>query len=147
MLSTNQTGAIAEAAVELAAIKAGISVYRPVAEGGRCDLILEIGDRLLRVQCKWVARHGDVIPVRCYSSSRNRHGFVKQSYGAHEIDVLAVYCPDVERCYVLPSRLFAMRREVQLRLAPARNNQKRGTHVAHCFEFEKVDWSEVSLGP
>ncbi len=147
MLSSNQKGAIArpEKAIELAAIKAGVAVYRPIAEGGRCDLIFEVADTLL--QCKWIARRGDVVPVRCYSSFRNRDGFVRRSYSAYEVDVLAAYCPDVERCYVLPSRLFAKQLEVQLRLAPTRNNQKRGIHLARRFELEKVNWSEFSVGP
>jgi hypothetical protein len=48
-LTTNQKGAIAEAAVALAAIKAGIVVARPLSEGRRYDLIFDTGDRLLRV--------------------------------------------------------------------------------------------------
>ena len=52
-MTTNQKGAIAETAVAHAAIKLGIDVYRPVAEGGRYDLIFVLDDDLLRVQCKW----------------------------------------------------------------------------------------------
>ena len=51
MLSTDQKGNIAEAAIALAAAKLGVVVYRPLGEGGRCDMIFEIGDDLLRVQC------------------------------------------------------------------------------------------------
>jgi hypothetical protein len=36
VLTTDQKGAIAEAAVTLAALKLGIGVYRPVAEGVHC---------------------------------------------------------------------------------------------------------------
>ena len=53
MLTSDQKGAIAEAAVTLAAIRLGIGVYRPVAEGGRYDLILDAGSGLLSVQCKY----------------------------------------------------------------------------------------------
>jgi hypothetical protein len=54
MLSTNQKGAIAETAIAHAAIKLGIEVYRPVAEGGRFDLVFAFADAsLARVQCKW----------------------------------------------------------------------------------------------
>ena len=41
-------------AIQLEAVKLGLDVYRPIAEGGRCDLILGFGYELLRVQCKWV---------------------------------------------------------------------------------------------
>jgi hypothetical protein len=39
-LTPSQKGAIAEIAFALEALKLGLRVYRPVAEGGRCDLIL-----------------------------------------------------------------------------------------------------------
>src|ERR1051325_8385786 len=66
-LTTNQKGAIAETAIVKEATRLGIEVCRPVAEGGRFDLIFLIGDRLFRVQCKWAPRQGDVVLIRCYS--------------------------------------------------------------------------------
>lgn len=63
-LTTDQKGAIAESAVVHAAIKLGIGVYRPAFEGGRYDLIFDLGARLLRVQCKWAVRQGEVVVVR-----------------------------------------------------------------------------------
>jgi hypothetical protein len=51
-LTTNQKGAIAEAAITKAAIEPGIEVYRPAIEGGRHDMIFALSDgRLIRVQC------------------------------------------------------------------------------------------------
>jgi hypothetical protein len=43
-LSTDQKGAIAELAIAHAALKLGVDVYRPVAEGGRYDLIFGMGE-------------------------------------------------------------------------------------------------------
>ena len=68
-LTTNQKGAIAEWAVIREAVERGIDVYRPLTEGGRTDFILGIGRTLVRVQCKWAVRSGDVIVVRLHSSS------------------------------------------------------------------------------
>jgi hypothetical protein len=63
-MTTDQKGAIAEAAIALAATRLNIDVYKPVAEGGRCDLILGIGNQLMRVQCKWASLVKDVVVVR-----------------------------------------------------------------------------------
>lgn len=65
MDNPNVKGSLAELEIELAAVKAGIPVFKPVAEHGRADLVFEIGDRLYRVQCKWgrLDRDGDVIAV------------------------------------------------------------------------------------
>ena len=50
MLTTDQKGAIAEAAIAWGATKQGIEVYRPISEGGRFDMIFLTGDELVRVQ-------------------------------------------------------------------------------------------------
>jgi hypothetical protein len=135
MLTSDQKGAVAETAIVHAATKLGISVYTPVAEGGRYDMIFELGSRLVRVQCKWAPRHGDVIVVRCYSTRRNCDGLLRRLYSADEIDAFAAYCADVDRCYLLPLETFGERSAIQLRLAPARNNQKAGLNWAKDFEF------------
>ena len=135
MLTTDQKGAVAELAIAHAAVKLGIDVYRPVAEGGRYDFIFGVGDRLLRVQCKWAPRHGEVVLVRCYSSRRTRDGLSRRLYTAHEIDAFAAYCPDNERCYFLPYELFVGRTQVHLRVGRSRNNQRQGVNWADDFEF------------
>jgi hypothetical protein len=90
----------------------------------RYDLIFDLRDRLVRVQCKWATRRGDVLVVRCCSHRRNRDGLVRRSYATGEIDAFAAYCVDLDRSYFLPFELFAARTAIQLRLAPARNNQR-----------------------
>jgi hypothetical protein len=49
MLTSDQKGAIAETAIIHAAIKLGVNVYTPVVEGGRYDMIFEVGSNLLRI--------------------------------------------------------------------------------------------------
>jgi hypothetical protein len=136
MLSTDQKGNIAETAVMLAALKLGIDVYRPVGEGSRYDLILDLGERLLRVQCKWAARYRDAIVVRCYSSRRAAGGkLINRGYTIEEVDAFAAYSPDLDRCFLLPPELWAGRRAVQLRTSPALNNQIRRINWAGNYDF------------
>ena len=135
MLTSDQKGAIAETAVVHAAAKLGIDVYRPVMGGTRCDFVLDINSRLLRVQVKWANRVGDVIAVRCYSSRRAASGFLRRPYTPSEVDALVAYCPELDRCYYLPLRDFPGRVQIQLRLARAKNNQRSGVHWAAEYEF------------
>jgi len=107
--STDQKGAIAEAEIAAAAIRLGIDVYRPLQEGGRYDLIFDLGERLLRVQCKWATRVGDVVVVRCYSSRRAIDGMRVRRYTADEVDAIVAYCTEVDRCFVLRPREFVGR--------------------------------------
>jgi hypothetical protein len=94
MLTTDQKGNIAELAVAAEAAKLGVDIYRPVGEGGRYDMIFDVGTRLLRIQCKWAPRHGDVIVLRCYSCRRNGDGLQRRKYVEGEIDAFVAYCPD-----------------------------------------------------
>ena len=72
-LSTTQRGAVAEAAIALAATKLGIVVLRPLIEGRRYDLVFDTGTRFVRVQCKWVTRHEAVLRVHIRGSVSYTH--------------------------------------------------------------------------
>ena len=136
-LTTNQKGAIAEAAITKAAVELGVEVYRPAVEGGRYDMIFALEDgRLLRVQCKWAARCDDVLLIRCYSCRRAIEGMRVRRYTSDEIDAMAVYSSDTGRCYLIPPRLWDGHRVVHLRLEPTRNNQQRLINWARDFEFD-----------
>jgi PD-(D/E)XK endonuclease len=140
MLTTDQKGAVAETAIAFAAIKLGIGVYRPLFEGGRYDFIFEVDGDLYRVQCKWASLDGDVVDVRCYSSRRSRRGLVRRSYTQSEVDLIAVYCPPIDRCYVVPADRFHGHPTIRLRVAPSRNNQRIGVNWADDFAFERLTW-------
>jgi PD-(D/E)XK endonuclease len=135
MLTTDQKGAIAETAIAWEATKLGIEVYRPIAEGGRFDMIFLLGDDLARVQCKWASRHGDVLVVRCYSCRRAREGHRKRRYTADEIDAVAAYSPDLDRCFYVPIEVVADRHDLRLRIGPTRNNQRHLVTWANDYEF------------
>ena len=135
-LTTDQKGAIAESAVIHAAAKLGIGVYKPISDGERYELILDLRPPLLRVQCKWARLSAEVVIVRCYSCRRSASGMVVRPYTADEADAIAAYCPDTDRCYLLSPDVFDGRRAVQLRIVPSRNNQRLGVNWADDFAFE-----------
>jgi hypothetical protein len=137
-LTTNQKGAIAEAAIAAEATKLGVVVSRPDADA-RYDLIFDLGSRLLRIQCKWAVRKDSVvsIPVRGNWFSPGR-GYVRSSYGADEIDAIAAYCMDLNRSYLLPVDQFAEQGMVHLRLHATRNGQIAAINFASNFELGAV---------
>ena len=103
MLTTNQKGAIAEAKIAAAATEFGIEVYRPVFEGGRFDMIFAFKRELMRVQCKWARRIGDVVSIDLQTSRRVAGGHLHRSYTSEEIDAVAGYCAELDRCWLLPA--------------------------------------------
>jgi hypothetical protein len=140
MLSTDQKGAIAELAIAAAAARLGIGVWGPYTVE-RYDLVFDLRPRLVRVQCKWATRRGDIIVVPCYTNRRGPEGLLRTFYSPQEIDAFAAYCSELDRCYFLSLDAFAHRSAVQLRLAPAKNNQRARVNWAKDFEFA------ATLGP
>lgn len=133
-LTTNQKGLVAETAIIHECAKLGIPVARPLADE-KYDLILELTDGLIRVQCKWAACTGDVIVVRCRTCRRGRSGLIHRQYRRGEIDAIAAYSPDTGSCYLLPPDLSVECAGVSLRLTAPRNNQQRGIRWAKDFEL------------
>ncbi len=136
-MNSNRKGAIAETAIAFEATPLGLPVLRPVVEHGRFDLGFEIGDKLLRVQCKWASLdpHGRVVYVRVGGNRYTPQGYVLSTYREHEIDLLAAYCADLDRCFLLPSSLVADRRTVQLHLEPPLNRQRASINLASDYDF------------
>ena len=69
------------------------------------------------------------------TSRRGPEGLRNQRYRSGEFDAFALYCPDVERCYLLPADDVVAFRQVQLRLVPSRNNQLLRIRWARQYEF------------
>src|SRR5205807_7283286 len=128
----NVKGAVAEQAIVLAATKLRIPVWRPVAEHGRCDLVLDIGERLWRVQCKWgrLGKSRDVIVVHTGTCRLTPNGYVRGTYTENEVDLFGVYCGGLDRCFLLPVSLAAGKHSVQLRLTPPLNGQRACINLA-----------------
>jgi PD-(D/E)XK endonuclease len=137
-LTPTQKGNVAEAAITLAAVKLGIGVLKPVQEGLRYDLMFDFHPTLARVQCKWARREGDVLIVNLTSSRTTPNGYVKTYYRADEVDAVAAYSPDLDRCFYIPIDLIAEQRAIQLRLTPARNGQWAAIRWAEKYDLGAV---------
>jgi PD-(D/E)XK endonuclease len=142
---SNQKGNLAELKIAAAAAELGIAVLAPMTEHGRYDLIFDLDSRLLRVQCKWARRRGDVVAIQVrgnyHSPSR---GYVRSTYSAHDIDAVAAYCRDTETCYMLPIGEVEGMGHLHLRLTPAKNGQLAGVRMASDYELGAVAQLEVA---
>ncbi len=137
VLSSNHKGAIAEAKIVAAAVELGVPVLTPVQEHRRYDLAFELGGGIQRVQCKWGAldEGGAVIKVALQTSWLTPHGYVRASYTPEQIDLVAVYCSELDRCYLLPIAVASHRTSIHLRVAPPKNAQRACVTLASDFEF------------
>jgi prevent-host-death family protein len=140
VLTSNEKGNIAKAAIALEAIKLGIDVLKPIAEHGRYDLVFDLGERLLRVQCKWgsLDRALGVICVRVGGSRYTPNGYVTNTYSADEVDAIAVYCGDLEETFLVPIEVAADKRQLHLRLEAPRNSQRACINLAHDYQLGAI---------
>ena len=101
-------------------------LFSDLAEHGRYDPGLEIAGRVWRVRCKWgaLAEDGAFLKVSLQSNYCTPAGYLRASYSAREIDLVAAYCDALDRCYLLPVALVACRTSIALRLTPPRNGQR-----------------------
>jgi hypothetical protein len=134
-LTPSQKGAVAEAAITAMAIQLGLVVLRPMCEGGRYDLAIDLEPELLRVQCKFARRLSGVLSVRLQTSRHTPGGYVRTSYTAAEVDVIAAYSPELHRGFVIPIEEASGRRSIRLRLDTPKNNQAERIKWARDYEF------------
>ena len=138
-LTPSEKGGIAEMGVAWHATRLGIGVLRPAVEGLRYDLVFDLGDQLVRIQCKWASRSGAVVRVHTRTSRHTpRRGYVRTTYTSSEVDAVAGYCHELDKVYLLPAAIFEGQTMVHLRLDQARNNQSRFVHWAWQYELGAI---------
>ena len=73
--------------------------------------------------------------VPCVSSWRSGDRFIHRPYTAAEIDGIAAYSIDLDRCYFIPIARVEDTPSIALRISPARNNQRRRINWAEEYEL------------
>ena len=145
-MNPNLRGVIAEAAITREAVELGFGVYLPPFGSPRADLILEVGARLLRVQCKSAPLRGEVVVMRARTCRRTAAGFEHGTYSPDEIDVIAGFAPELKRCFAVPITAFPASGSMYLRLARARNGQRAGLHFADDYTLGAIAQLEEHHG-
>ena len=87
------------------------------------------------VQVGRLSKDRDVVSVKIGGSRRSAVGFVRSTYSAHEVDLLGVYCAELDQCFLVPIGAIAGKSEVSLRLTPPRNRQEACINLACDFDF------------
>ena len=122
-----------EAAILSELVRRGYSVLLPFGTNQRYDLVLDLGGRFVRAQCKTGRLRGGSIEFSPRSTRANRSGVFSRSYRG-EVEIFLVHCPKLNRIYAVPVE-EAPSSYMALRLKPARNGQARRTHPAKRYEL------------
>ena len=132
---TKSKGDLSEVLVAVALTRAGYAVSKPLGENQRYDLIADDGERLHRVQVKTGRVRGSVVKFSCCSTHGHRRtGNLATRPYTGQIELLAVYCPENEKVYVIPEAELT-RSGIHLRLVPPRNNMTKTIRWASTYEL------------
>ena len=126
-------------AVMLALHAAGSRIYLPFGENSRCDLVVDDGARLIRIQCKTGRLTNGSVEFRTASSYLHHPNPKLRSRPYHgEIDAFAVFCPELGTVYVVPIDDLPNRTMAMLRVETPRNGQARRVRSAAAYEVARV---------
>lgn len=118
----------------------GYSISIPFGNADKYDLILDINDKLYKIQIKhsslYVDLNGepDYIKFKCTWQSHNTTGYSKTKYQANEIDFFATFYNN--QCYLIPQNECS--NEKTLRIQPPKNGQRKGISFLEDYLAEEV---------
>jgi hypothetical protein len=122
-----------EAAILAELVRLGYAVLLPFGVNQRYDLVLDLGEKFVRCQCKTGRLRNGVVLFSTQSIQCNTRRTVIKDY-AGDADVFLVHCPMTNRFYLVPVD-EASASCMYLRVEPTLNGQKQGIHWAKDYEL------------
>ncbi len=126
-------GQRSEAAILSELVRRGYSVLLPFGVNQRYDLVLDLGDRYIKAQCKTGRLRNGVVLFSTKSVQCNTRRTVVKNYDG-DADVFLVYCPDIGRVYCVPVEEAPIG-YMYLRVKPTLNGQEHGVNWASHYEL------------
>lgn len=126
-------GDIAEQKFILFCMQNNINIYKPINSNGRVDFIIEINNKLKKVQIKYRSVNNNKL---CLSASKQQNGREKiLKYKKDEIDLFLVYEPVTDLFYNIPVELYEKNKVHVFRVNPPKNNQIKSIKYLKNFIF------------
>jgi len=137
MNKTAAVGNLSEAKILAAFVEAGYLVSKPFGDGHCYDLVVDNGERLLKVQSKT----GRLINGAVHFYPRSNSGRWYKATGSRtyegRVDLIAIYCPETDKVYVI-SPVGLRPCSYYLRVAQPANNQSNGIRWAADYELKSL---------
>jgi PD-(D/E)XK endonuclease len=127
-------GQRSEAVILAELVKRGHQVLLPYGTNHRYDLVIDVGGKFLRAQCKTGRLRRGTIEFATQSTRANTQRIFHVPYDADQIDLFLVYCPDTDRVYAVGVGEVASGRGF-LRVDPAANGQVKRIRWAADYEL------------
>ena len=136
MINTHFQGKTTELQVATEFIKRGYQVSQPLVSDSRYDFIVDINNKLIRLQVKTskLKEDGAYIEFATSSSHTNTQRTVNHSYTSDEIDYFATIHDN--QCYVISVDLCGSRQQ-RLRITAPKNGNQRGSKFLKDYTIDK----------
>lgn len=140
MENTKKLGNLTELQCMTYLYSLGYSISIPFGNADKYDLILDIKDKLYKIQIKHCSEYlddnGDVeyVKFKCTWQSHNTVGYVRTQYQENEIDYFATFYKG--KCYLIPQKECS--NEKRLRIKPPKNGQIKGISFLEDYLAEEV---------
>ena len=133
MSDTTFRGDVAELMTAAELVRRGYIVSRPLTNGAAYDLLVDLGENIVKIQVKRASRTKTGAVRIVLSSSKYHRGRSSVSYAGRVDYLVGVDC-DTREFYVVQGDNLKMA-EIALRDAPSRNNQQIGTRAAADYKI------------
>src|SRR5271157_5264940 len=110
----------------------GFTVLHPLTEHAPFDLVAYGSGKFYRVQVRYRSMCAGSIYLDFRSVWNDRKGTHYRTMDKNEVDRVAAYCPDTDRCYYVDPRVFGSR-GVTLRFVEPGNRQRKNIKLATDF--------------
>lgn len=135
-LSTHFIGEITEQSVAIEFLKLGIQVSKPLVQSSKYDFIVDIKNKLYKIQVKTSSlKEESYIEFATSTSHTNTKGTINLTYSENDVDFFATIYDG--QCYLIPFSDCG-RRQQRLRLQPTKNNQTVGIKFAKDYKLEDI---------
>jgi hypothetical protein len=141
-VTTKQKGDISEAQVLAAFLKAGFNVLIPFGDRNRYDCVIEQNGTFKRIQVKTARFIGSSLVFGGYSVT-TENGRIKHAHYKGDVELFAVYSPDLNKIYLVPPDR-CRDRETRLSLSGVSRNQY-SVLLASDFEWPRSSAAEQAL--
>lgn len=136
MLSSHFIGEITEQEVAIAFLKEGILVSKPLVQSSRYDFIVDINNKLYKIQVKTgTFKENSYLEFATSTSHTNTQGTLNISYSEQDVDFFATIYDG--QSYLIPFALCGKRCQ-RIRFAPTKNGQTQGILFAKDYKLEDI---------
>lgn len=136
MLNTHFQGKTTEMQVALSFLQRGYQVSQPLVSDSRYDFIVDINNKLIKIQVKTcrIFEEDGYIDFATSTSHTNTQGTVNHSYTKDEIDYFATFYNN--ECYLIHVKDCGCRSQ-RLRITPPKNGNQRGSKMLKDYTITK----------